>query len=86
MERLSNIEVGRLVDLSHVQVSRIRSGLRLPGVETMIRICQVFDWSMDDQASARTREKYGPEFEEALARYASRRVTATTPEERAPRS
>jgi transcriptional regulator with XRE-family HTH domain len=84
MPKLSNIEVAGLIGLSHVQVSRIRSGHRLPGIETMMAICKEFDWSMDEQSAARLQGLYAPKFEEALARYASDRKTETGPGERHP--
>lgn len=84
MKNMSNTAVAALIGLTHAQVSRIRSGDRLPSIETMMNIHKVFGWSMDEQATARLQNLYGPRFEEAIGRYASTRNTTEAPEERAP--
>lgn len=83
-EKLSNIEVAELIGLSHVQVSRIRSGQRQAGYETMVMICKVFGWSMDGQATAREQGLYPTEFEKVLVGYALNQNTTVGPEERSP--
>lgn len=84
MEKMSNMEVAGLIGLSHVQVSRIRSAKRQPGVETMMTIAEVFGWNMDEQAAARKSRTYASKFETALGRYAASRDTTAGSEERAP--
>jgi len=59
---LTNDEVGRLIGLSHSGVSRIKSGVRHPGVKTMVRIEKAFGWSVQDQVNARTRGDYAYQF------------------------
>lgn len=63
--RISNIQLGKLIGLSHASVSRIRSGDRLPSIRAMARIARLCDWSIDDQVAAREAGNYPEEFEKA---------------------
>lgn len=83
-ERMTNGELGTLLDLSHVTISRLRSGTRLPSVEAMVRIEEVLGWKVQDQVEARKDSDYAAKFEDAVTRYASSRNTAAGPEESAP--
>jgi hypothetical protein len=83
-ERVTNTELGGLLDLSHVQVHRIRNGTRQPSIEAMVRIESVLAWPVADQVRARTSREYAEGFEAAVARYAAARNTDVGPEERSP--
>lgn len=85
-ERMTNGELGNLLDLSHVTISRLRSGTRLPSVEAMVRIQEVLGFTVQDQVDARQEGKYAEKFEEAVSRYASTRNTTVGPEESAPQA
>ena len=78
-ERMTNTELANLLGLSHVQVSRLRSGARTPGVTTMGDIQDVLGWSATDQIRARRDGVYASEFEAAIERYASGRETEKGP-------
>lgn len=80
-ERVTNTELGGLLDLSHVQVHRIRNGTRQPSIEAMVRIEEVLDWAVSDQVHARTSGRYAEGFEAAVSRYAATRNTSVGPEE-----
>lgn len=81
MDRVTNVELGELLGISHVQVYRLRVGDRLPSVETMQAIEEHLGWSFQDQGNARGTKTYSGEFEAAIARYASARNTTVGPEE-----
>lgn len=49
--------------------SRLQSGDRTPGIDTMRKIAKVFEFSLDDQARARANGTYRKEFAAAIARY-----------------
>lgn len=83
-ERVSNTELADLLGLSHVQVSRLRSGNRYPGIPSMRQIEKVLGWSAGDQMKAHGTEKYAQEFEAAIERYASDRDNTAGPVERPP--
>lgn len=83
-ERVTNTELGVLLDLSHVQIHRIRNATRQPSIEAMVRIEQVLGWSIKDQVRARTAGNYASAFETAITRYAADRDTSVGPEERSP--
>lgn len=63
----SNEEVGRLLGVSHAAVSRYKSGDRLPAIELMGKISEVYGWSMDDQWKARQNGTYADEFTARVA-------------------
>jgi transcriptional regulator with XRE-family HTH domain len=58
----TNEELAELLEVSHATVSRIRSGDRLPSLAVMDRIRTLLNWSLDDQADARTRGVYHEQF------------------------
>ena len=62
----TNQEVADAITMTHSGVSRIRSGGRLPSIDTMRRIQDVYGWSVQDQIEARARGEYVEEFELAL--------------------
>lgn len=64
---VSNAQVGKAIGMSHSGVSRIRSGDRLPSVERMVKIAQVYAWPVDDQVKARTDGRYASAFETILS-------------------
>lgn len=82
-ERMTDAAVGALIDLSYVQVNRIRNDARQPSVEAMVRIEKALDWPVADQVRARVAGDYASKFEDAITRYASGRKTAAGPEESA---
>jgi len=63
----TNEEIAQKIGLSHSGVSRIRNGHRLPGIETMQKIQEVYGWSVQTQVDARSRGTYAAEFEIAVA-------------------
>lgn len=63
---ISNPQVAALIDMSPTSVSRLRSGERHPSVMTMIEICEVFNWSIANQAYAYAEDNYHLEFEKVL--------------------
>lgn len=80
-ERISNMEIGRMIGLSHVQVHRIRTGSRLPSTPTMGRIEVEIGWSAGDQVKAYNDGNYALQFERAIERYAQARETETGPKD-----
>lgn len=68
---ISNRDIGRMIGLSHSGVSRIRTGNRLPSLETMRRIESAFDWALTEQAELhkRGRYDYARAFNDAISRY-----------------
>lgn len=83
-ERITDESVGRLIGSSYVQVNRVRNGLRLPGIDAMLRIEQALGWSFQQQGEARARGEYAKEFEAAIARYAAEQKTTAGPESESP--
>lgn len=63
---ITNEALGALLGVSFAQVSRIRSGNRLPGLATMTRIREILDWSIDDQTDHRNKGDYPEEFERRI--------------------
>ncbi|HEU5046089.1 MAG TPA: helix-turn-helix transcriptional regulator [Nocardioidaceae bacterium] len=64
----TNAEIGTRIGLSHSGVSRIRSGGRIPNLETMRRIEQATGWSIEKQTRAAADGRYVDEFEDKVAR------------------
>lgn len=58
----SNEVVGQLLGVSHATVSRYKSGDRLPELDTMAKITEVYGWTLDDQYQARKNGTYASEF------------------------
>ncbi len=73
--RLSNVELGELIGLSHSSASRVRSGQRAPGYRVMLAVEKHFDWTLQDQVKTldRSRAKYGETLEEKATAYAAQR-------------
>lgn len=63
---VTNVQVGKDIDLDHTTVSRIRSGDRLPSLNAMIRIETRYRWKLHIQARARLAGRYAEAFEKAL--------------------
>lgn len=63
--RLSNVELGELIGLSHSSASRVRSGQRAPGYRVMLAVERAFGWTMQDQIRIldESRAKYGETLE-----------------------
>jgi transcriptional regulator with XRE-family HTH domain len=61
VSRLSNEEFGRRIGVSHSMASRIRSGQRLPGTQTLGAIHREFGIPLEDlvRAHGRGREYFG---------------------------
>lgn len=64
----SNETVGQLLGVSHASVSRYKSGDRLPELDVMAQIAQVFEWPLDDQYAARQNGTYADEFTKRVGR------------------
>lgn len=64
----TNAEVGEKIGLTHSGVSRIRSGDRLPSLDTMAAIERAFGWSRAAQLQARDEGKYAQAFENVIRR------------------
>jgi transcriptional regulator with XRE-family HTH domain len=67
---MSNPEVGDLLGVHFTFASRIRSGRRTPSLTTMVKIRDVFDWSLDDQAKAIQNGTYPALLEQRIDAYA----------------
>lgn len=67
-QRVSHSQVGEKIGLSYAQVSRLRSGDRLPSIRTMLRIEAVLGWPLSDQARLHQGEKaaYAIEFNKRI--------------------
>lgn len=52
-DTLTNQQVGNLIGLTYSAVSRLRSGNRLPSINTMYAIEAVFSWPVTDQLATR---------------------------------
>jgi transcriptional regulator with XRE-family HTH domain len=64
----TNEAVGELLGVSHVAVSRWRSGTRIPSPDNMEALRRVYGWSLDDQFDARNTGKYATELCKILDR------------------
>lgn len=76
--RLSNVELGELIGLSHSSASRVRSGQRAPGYRVMLAIARVFKWPFEEQVAVldKSRAKYGAQLEERVERWRRDRIAA----------
>lgn len=54
----TNESVGELLGVTHVAVSRWRSGTRIPSLDNMEAIRRVYGWSLDQQFDARAKGEY----------------------------
>lgn len=77
--RLTNVELGELIGLSHSSASRVRSGQRAPGYRVMLAIERHFQWALQDQVRVldQDRQTYGEELERHATAYLERRAGAT---------
>lgn len=80
----SNETVGQLLGVSHASVSRYKSGDRLPELDVMAQVAQVFSWSLDEQYSARKNGTYADEFTERINTLADRPAVGTLVQEATP--
>jgi len=71
--------VANELGLTVATVSRIRTGARLPSFEVMQKIVKLTGWSLDDQATARNRNRgiYAAVLNERLQQWADRSEPAT---------
>lgn len=58
----TNEAVGDLLGVSHVAVSRWRSGTRIPSPDNMEALRRVYGWSLDEQFDARAKGNYAAEL------------------------
>lgn len=56
-------EVSRVLQISDSMLSRIKTGGRVPGRANMLKIQEVWGWSMADQTRAATAGTYAAEFD-----------------------
>ena len=60
---VTNEQVAKDIGVTHSMVSRIRSGDRHPGYDTMKQIERAYNWTVADQLKARDEGKYAQTFE-----------------------
>jgi len=74
--RLSNVELGELIGLSHSSASRVRSGQRAPGYRVMLAIERCFGWTIQDQVKLldTDRHEYAAELERQAAAFLKRQA------------
>lgn len=60
---VTNEALGELLGISHATVSRIKSGHRLPSLEVMDKIRELYGWSLDAQTDARNAGTYHQGFQ-----------------------
>lgn len=63
---VTNQQVATDLGITHSAVSRIRSGERRPSLDLLIRIADVFGWSVDDQAYSLSYGNYAADLETKL--------------------
>jgi transcriptional regulator with XRE-family HTH domain len=80
--RVSNQEIADLVGLDMSTVSRLRSGFRLPNIDTMTRIEKALSWPLTEQAAVRETgaQKYATQFESHVERFWRDRDDSDEPE------
>lgn len=61
---MSGADLATKLEVSAATISRIRSGDRRPSLDLILRIKDVLDWPVDEQATAlaESTSKYGFEF------------------------
>jgi transcriptional regulator with XRE-family HTH domain len=72
---MTNEEIGKLIGLSHSAVSRLRRGERLPSIQVMLNVQDVFGWAITDQIWVRSYAGaggYGQAFNDELDAYVYR--------------
>ena len=62
---VTNLQVAEDLGFHHSLISRVRNSQRLPGYDLMVRIAQVYGWSLDSQHSNK-RTGYAEPFEMVL--------------------
>lgn len=82
MTKLDN-KISDLVDISPSMVYKVRKSQRIPGFKMMLKIEQITNWSINDQATARRNGLYGLAFETAFTNFINRyednnAITTTT--------
>jgi hypothetical protein len=70
-ERLTNEQIASLIGRTHSAVSRLRSGDRKPGVQTMFAVEAAFGWPAADQLQVRMLgdNAWAHKFEAVLDEY-----------------
>lgn len=66
--QVTSVSISKAIGLSEAMVSRIRSGKRIPSMETMGRIEDAYKWDLAEQIRAMRADRYAVEFEKALVR------------------
>lgn len=66
---ITNARVAKDIGVTHSMVSRIRSGDRHPSFEIMAQIERAYNWTISDQAKARTEGKYAQMFEYRVSQH-----------------
>jgi transcriptional regulator with XRE-family HTH domain len=63
---VSNSEVGKALGLTHSMASRLRSGVRIPSVQTIAAIERVYRWKAGVQVQSVVKGNFARDFEEML--------------------
>lgn len=71
--RLTNVELGKVLGLDHSSISRLRRGERGASIDVMLRIEDLWRWTVRDQRAALKSGTYGLKFEANAAEWASTR-------------
>lgn len=66
---VTNVQVGKDLGVTHVTISRIRSGDRLPSLDLMVKIESLTRWKISAQTRERQGGTYAAAFERALHRH-----------------
>lgn len=66
---ITNQRIADDLGVTHSAISRIRSGDRRPSLEVMLKIMDIYGWSLEVQALAWTMGQYSAEFEIYLAEH-----------------
>lgn len=65
--KVSNVDVGEVLDVAHTTVSRYRSGDRIPSLDVMLKIAEEYNWDLTLQALSKKVGRWHEGFEAALA-------------------
>lgn len=66
---VTNQKVAEDLKITHSAVSRIRSGDRRPSLEVMLRIMDLYGWSLEVQALSWSLGLYPKDFESTLMKH-----------------
>ena len=77
---ITNVDLGRLLELAPSYVSRIRSNERKPSISILMRIATELDWDLSEQGRAVVDDTYGVEFEKKLVEFYGEDKNATAVE------